>query len=179
VTPSRAPRGLEQTILATAPVAPAPIAAEVADLANRIETGQRLPGALRVFADRLADPTADLVVGALLLAAEQQAKDLGQLLGRLATAARDQAAMRMRIAAARARMHSSVRIIVGCTAAVTVGLLLWSRSYLQPYDSALGQVVLLGAGLCFATAFGWLEHISRVEEPPRVLTGRPAGGAAS
>jgi Flp pilus assembly protein TadB len=168
--------GLEQTILATAPVAPAPIAAEVTELANRLEQGERLPAALRAFVDRLADPTADLVVAALLLAAEQQAKDLGHLLGRLAAAARDQAGMRMRIAAARARMRSSVRIIVGCTVVLTVGLLAWSRSYLHPYDSVVGQVVLFGIGLCFTAAFAWLERISRMDEQPRVLTGLTTGG---
>lgn len=169
--------GLEQTILATAPVAPGPIAEQITDLAGRIERGERLPDALRGLADRLADPTADLVVGALLLAAEQQAKDLGQLLGRLAAAARDQAAMRMRIAATRARMRSSVRIIVGCAVSLTVGLLVWSRSYLHPYDSVVGQLVLLGVGVCFTAAFGWLARISRLDEQPRVLTG-PTGPTA-
>jgi tight adherence protein B len=166
--------GLEQTILVTAPVAPAPIAADVAVLAGGIQRGERLPAALRDLAGRLADPTADLVVGALVLAAEQQARDLGSLLGRLAAAAREQAAMRMRIAAARARIRSSVRIIVAATAALTAALVVWSRPYLRPYDSLSGQVVLLVIGACFAAAFTWLDRIARVDDPPRVLTG-PGG----
>jgi tight adherence protein B len=80
--------GLEQAILAAEPVAPAPIREHVVLLAARIRRGQRLPAALRAFAAETADPTADLVVAALLLAAEQQARDLAQLLGSLADSAR-------------------------------------------------------------------------------------------
>ncbi|TDD67230.1 pilus assembly protein TadB [Actinomadura darangshiensis] len=161
--------GLEQAIAATAPVAPAPIAEDLTDLAARIESGQRLGNALRAFADRLTDPTADLVVASLILAAEQQSRDLGQLLGRLATAAREQAAMRMRVAAGRARLRSSVRIIVVCTSGVTLGLLVWSRPYLAPYDGPVGQMVLAMVGATFAAGFVWLRRISRTEQPARVL----------
>jgi Flp pilus assembly protein TadB len=169
--------GLEQTILATAPVVPGPIAAEITTLARSIEAGARLPIALRDAADQLADPMADLVISALVLAAEQHAKDLGALLGRLAATAREHAAMRMRTAAARARIRSSVRIIVGSTATLTVGLLVWSRSYLHPYDSVTGQLVLLGIGGCFSVGFAWLSRVARMDEQPRVLTGLARGGS--
>ena len=78
--------GLEQAIVATATVAPLPIRAEVVTLAVRLE-GERLAPALRAFADEVADPTCDLVVAALILAAEHQAQRLGELLGSLAQAA--------------------------------------------------------------------------------------------
>ena len=109
--------GLEQAILATEPVAPAPIREQVVLLAARIRRGQRLPDALRAFAAETADPTADLVVAALLLAAEQQARDLAQLLGSLADSARQHAVMRMRVAAGRARVRTAARIIIAVTMA--------------------------------------------------------------
>lgn len=174
--------GLEQAIVATVPAAPTPIAEDLAELARRIEAGQRLGDALHAFADRLTDPTADLVVASLILAAEQQSRDLGQLLGRLATAAREQAAMRMRVAAGRARLRSSVRIIMACTVVLTVGLSLWSRPYLAPYDSAVGQLVLGMVAVTFSAAFAWLRRISKVEQPTRVLapgTARVSSGARS
>ncbi|MEU5885023.1 type II secretion system F family protein [Spirillospora sp. NPDC047279] len=171
--------GLEQTILATAAVAPPPIAEEVAELAARLEAGDRLGDALHAFADRLADPTADLVAVSLILAAETEASDLGRLLGRLAAAAREQAGMRMRVAAGRARVRSSVRIIVAATLTLAGGLLLWSREYLAPYDSAVGQSVLIVIGVSFAGAFGWLRRISRIEEPRRVLGAWPTASLSS
>jgi tight adherence protein B len=162
--------GLEQAILATAPIAPAPVRDYVAGLAARIRQGQRLPAGLRAFATEAADPAADLVVAALLLAAEQQARDLGQLLAGLADSARQHAAMRMRIAASRARIRTGSRIIIAATMALTVGLLAWSRAFLQPYDTAAGQLVLAAVGGCFAAAFWWLNRIAGIADPPRILT---------
>ena len=98
-----------------------PIRAEVATLALRLE-GERLVPALRAFADEVADPTCDLVVAALVLAAEHQAHRLGELLGSLAQAARDQATMRLRVEAGRARARTSVKVIVGATGGLVFGL---------------------------------------------------------
>lgn len=174
--------GLEQALLATQPVAPEPIRSQVTALAVRIRQGERLPAALRAFAADLADPTGDLVVAALLLAAQQQASDLGQLLGNLAETARAHAGMRMRIAAGRARVRTAVRIIIAATVALVLGLLVFSREFLQPYDSAAGQLVLAAVGGLFAGAFWLLQKIARFGEPQRFLTefaalGRPNEGA--
>ena len=93
--------GLEQAIVATADVAPSPIRTEVRALASALGQ-ERLVPALRTFASELADPTGDLVVAALVLAAGHEARKLADLLGSLAGAARDQAAMQLRIDAGRA-----------------------------------------------------------------------------
>jgi Flp pilus assembly protein TadB len=162
--------GLEQAILATAPLAPAPIRGEIIDLAARLENGERLAPSLRRLADQLADPTGDLVIAALVKAAEQQARQLSDLLGALAHTAREQASMRMRVEAGRARTRTSVRVIVGTTLVFAVAVVLLNRSYLSAYDSAAGQVVLLGIGLLFAGGFAWLARISRVPEPTRFLS---------
>ena len=166
--------GLEQAIAATAPVAPAPIRAEVAELAARLQAREPLPLALRAFADRVEDPTADLVVSALVLAAERQARNLGVLLGALATAARDQATMRLRVDAGRARTRTAVRVVTVTTLAMAAGLAMLSRGYLDPYDDALGQLVLAFVGLCFGGAFWWLSRMARVPVPERFLVGRAA-----
>ncbi|KAA2253311.1 pilus assembly protein TadB [Solihabitans fulvus] len=162
--------GLEQAILATAPLSPPAIRAEVTGLAARIENGDRLAPSLRALADRLADPTGDLVIAALVLAAEQQARQLGDLLGSLAHAAREQASMRMRVEAGRARTRTSVRVIVGTTIGFAVAVVLLNRPYLSAYDSAGGQVVLLIIGVLFSLGFAWLVRIARVTEPTRFLS---------
>ena len=86
--------GLEQAILATAPLSPEAMREQVTALAGRLATRVRLDGALRDFAAEVADPVADLVVAALMLAADQQARGLGELLSSLAASARPPAAMR-------------------------------------------------------------------------------------
>lgn len=162
--------GLEQAILATAPLAPPAIRGEIIDLAVRIENGDRLAPSLRQLADELADPTGDLVIAALVLAAEQQARQLGDLLGSLAHAAREQASMRMRVEAGRARTRTSVRVIVGTTLCFAVAVVLLNRAYLSAYDSATGQIVLLGIGVLFGLGFAWLARVARVTEPERFLS---------
>ncbi|WP_027946969.1 type II secretion system F family protein [Amycolatopsis taiwanensis] len=162
--------GLEQAILATASLAPAPIRNEITDLSTKIENGDRLAPSLRVLADRLADPTGDLVIAALVLAAEQQARQLSDLLGSLAHAAREQASMRMRVEAGRARTRTSVRVIVGTTLTFAVAVVLLNRAYLSAYDTVTGQIVLLGIGVLFGFGFAWLVRIATLPEPDRFLT---------
>lgn len=166
--------GLEQAIAATAAVAPPAIRTQVATLAARVER-DRLGPALRAFADDVADPSCDLVVAALLLAAEQQASRLGELLGTLATAAREQATMRLRVEASRARTRTSVKLIVGMTLGLALFLAVLNHGYLSPYDSAVGQLVLLLVGGLFALSFAWMARISRPVEPARLLSVETTG----
>ncbi|GAA1994226.1 type II secretion system F family protein [Kitasatospora viridis] len=161
--------GLEQTLLATAATAPLPIRTEVAELAERIRHGRRLPDALRDFQNELGDPLGDLVVLALLGAAGRQSGRLGELLAGLAFAAREQAQMRTRTAASRARVRTSVRIVVGTTLGMALGLVVLNRDYLTPFDGAQGQLVLLIVGGLFAAAFAWLRRIAAFTEPARLL----------
>lgn len=162
--------GLEQAIVVTAPIAPAPIRAEVTALAARLEAGRRLSPSLRGLADELDNPSGDLVVAALIQASERQARQLGELLSTLAQAARDQVGMRLRVEANRARTRTSTRVIVGTTLAFAAGLVLLNRDYLSAYNDAAGQLVLLAVGGLFAVGFGWLARIARISEPPRLIT---------
>ena len=162
--------GLEQAILATAPLAPIPIRGHVTELAARLENGERLAPSLRRLADQLDDPIGDLVIAALVKAAEQQARRLGDLLGALAHTAREQVSMRLRVEAGRARTRTSVRVIVGTTLTFAVAMVLLNRSYLSAFDSATGQVVLLGIGMLFAVGFAWLQRISHIAAPARMLS---------
>ncbi|MBU8857779.1 type II secretion system F family protein [Micromonospora sp. WMMB482] len=168
--------GLEQAITATAPVTPQPIRPQVQALAGAVRGGARLPDALRVFADDLADPTADLVVRALTQAAGYHGGQLSQCLTSLAVTARELAGIRMRVAAKRAATRTAARVITGTAAAMVAGLILLNRGFLAPYGTVTGQLVLLVVGAVFAAGFWWLARVSRLPEPPRVFAG-PAGTA--
>ena len=165
--------GLEQAIVTTAPLAPAPIRPQIRALIVRLER-QRLAPALSQLADDLADPTADLVVSALTLAASGEAQDLSDLLGSLAGAARDNATMRLKMEAWRARTRTSVRIITTVTVCMALLLVVLNRSYLSPFDTAAGQAVLLAVVACFAGGLWWLASMARYAAPERFVIGQRA-----
>ena len=117
---------------------------------------------------------ADFVVAALVIAAEKEARDLGALLGHLADAARDEARMRTRVWVGRARSRSAVRIIVVVVVCMVMGLLAFNRAYLQPYDSAGGQLVLGAIIATFVGSFVTMERLGRIAMPQRFVGRRVA-----
>jgi tight adherence protein B len=170
--------GLQQSLTASAVEAPHPIREEVNRMAIRLRTGWPLPHTLRSFAADLADPTGDLVVAGLLMAAEGSGRRLAETLTELAACARATIASRQRVAAARHRNRTSARVILAATAAMGAGLVLLNRGYLTPFDSPRGQLVLLFAGACFAIALWWLARLMTTREPARLLAGTAHPGPA-
>jgi Flp pilus assembly protein TadB len=171
--------GLEQAITASAIESPEPIRDEVTRLATRLNRSWRLADALRALAGELADPTADQVVAGLLMAARGSAGQLGEVLGEVAASARAKVASRQRIAASRKRNRTSARVIVGATLAMAGVLALINHGYLRPFDTPLGQLVLLvGTGGCFSFSFWWLARLMRPQDTARILAGvaEPAQG---
>lgn len=162
--------GLEQTVLATADIAPDALESELRKLAAAVRSGGPLPAALRQFAEDADDPLADVVVAALVMAAEQQASQLAPLLGELADSVREQVAMRQRTDASRASVRTGVRVTVLVTLGMAAGLVVFNRPYLDPFNTLTGQVVLAAVGGLFAASFGYLTAISRVEDPVRLIS---------
>ncbi|HEX7196924.1 MAG TPA: type II secretion system F family protein [Candidatus Limnocylindria bacterium] len=163
--------GLQEAIVATGPLAPAPIRPEVQRLAHRISTrGQRLAPALRAFADELAHPLGDMVVTSLLLASERQGR-MGDLLGEVAVSARKTVAMRLRVEATRARTYVTTRLIVGITVLISVWLIGFRRDYLAPFDSPGGQVMLVLIGSIFCVAGVLMHRMATPTELARLLGG--------
>ena len=166
--------GLEEAIVATAVAPPAAIETEVKRLAERLRH-QRLVDALVAFGNDLHHPSGDLVVAALTIAARMEAADLTGLLSRLAVSIRDDATMRVKIEVSRSRLRTSAKIILGAVAATVVMLLVLNRSYLDAYDSTLGQVVLAVVGAIFAAGAWLLDRMSDIDLPERFVPRR--GGA--
>ncbi|MBW3643809.1 MAG: type II secretion system F family protein, partial [Actinobacteria bacterium] len=163
--------GVQEAIVATGPLAPAPIAAEVRRLVEAISTRrERLAPALERFAEELAHPLGDMVVTSLLLASGRQGR-LGDLLGEVARSARQTATMRLRVEAARARTYVTTRLIVGITVAIAAWLVVFRRPYLAPFDSAGGQVMLVVIGSVFLGAGVLMHRMAQPSEPARLLGG--------
>lgn len=167
--------GLEEAIVATAPVAPRPIGSEVQMMVRRLEH-QRLPDALVAFGEDLNHPSGDLVVAALVIAARMEAADLSGLLSRLAEAIRGEARMRIRVEVGRTSVRTATKVIVGVVVAAVVFLAIANRSYLTVYDSVGGQIML--AVICgIFSVGGWLlTRMAEIDLPERFTarTGEPA-----
>jgi tight adherence protein B len=158
--------GLEEAIVATETVAPAPIASEVRSLVRRLQH-QPLAAALTEFGTRVRHPSADLVVAALLLATRMEASDLSGLLSRLADAIRGDARMRIRVEVGRTKVRTATKVIVGVVTASIVFLAVGNREYLAVYNTPTGQIVLMVIGGVFAFG-GWLlERMAAVDLPER------------
>ena len=171
---SLAAGGLRDALRASRRVAPVAIRAEVARLVDRAEFTP-LPAALRQFAAEVDDPVADSVVAALVIAVERQASGLRDLLSEVAHAARNTAAMRMRVEAGRARSYQQARLVVGFSVVFSVLLAVASPSFMAPYGSAGGQIVLGVIGVLFLTAMAGMNRLARPVERARLLGG--IGGA--
>jgi tight adherence protein B len=162
--------GLNQAVAATARVAPLVIRTPVQALAARAE---RIPlsQALTMFAAEVDDPVADLIVSALVIADERQARNLTGLLSEIAASARSQSAMRLRVETGRARTYASSQAIVVITLGLVVMLLVTSPKFLDPYDSVVGQLVMAVIGGLFIGALWGLVQLGRPVVTPRLLAG--------
>lgn len=169
--------GLEQAIPASVRAAAPVLQPHLQMLVDRLHTRMPLPQALQRFADDLGDPSADLVVAALILNARLRGPGLRQLLGALAGSAREELDMRRRVEANRRSTRRSVQIVMGVTLGVAGLLVVFNRPYVAEYDGFLGQLVLIVVLAMFAAGFVWLKRLARFDTPSRLLTassGSPA-----
>ncbi len=150
-------------------------------LIDRLRARTPLPTALQNLADELDDPSADIIVAALILNARLRGPGLREVLGALAKSAREEVDMRQRVMAQRASTRRSVQIVVGVSVAFVLGLAVFNRDFVEPYGSPLGQLVLAAVCAMFACGFWWLRKLSQIETPERFLVraDRQAPGAGT
>lgn len=161
--------GLEQAIPATTYAAAPAIRPALERLADRLRVRTPLPTALQGFADDLDDPSADLVVAALILNSRLRGPGLRDVLSSLAGSAREDLEMRRRISASRSSTRRSVQIVMGVTVIFVLVLAVFNRSYVEPYGSPIGQLVLLVVIGLFAGGFIWMRRLSEYETAERFL----------
>jgi len=170
--------GIEQAIRDTASLAKPPIARQVAGLAGALSAGVRLPEALEAFKSDVDHHAADLVATSLRRAAASHAGNLASQLGWLAQAVRDRVAAVQRVETARTETKTSARLVIIIVVTVGVGLWLFNRPLLEPYNSPAGQVVLAVVAGIWVTAAVWLQRLTRIPEPARVLADEPPPAGA-
>lgn len=119
--------------------------------------------------DRLADPSFDLVAGALQLHDEVGGQRFRACLGQLAEALRADLAMRDRLAATRARIVYSARLLALVPALLLVLLRWWSPLAAQTFDDAFGQILLAACALAVAGGYAAMLWMARLPGDDRVL----------
>lgn len=164
--------GLTSAIVATADVAPAPVADQVRTLAARLQAGTDPRRALHRFAAELDDPVAEQVVAALLLHLADRGEHLAEVLAAIAADTGKQVSMRREVHAKRTQPRTTVRFMTGF--GVIVVAVLARGDLISAYTTGRGQLVLLALAGGFVAVLVWVRTLSRPPAQPRFLRPPPA-----
>jgi Flp pilus assembly protein TadB len=168
--------GLEQAIPASTRIAAPAIREPLVRLVDRLHTRVPMPDALRMFAADLNDPSADLIIAALIINARLRGPGLRDLLGALSRSVREELDMRRKVSAERKSTRRSVIIVIIVSVGMALILALVDRNFLKPYNAPAGQVVLAFIVGLYAAGILWLRRLARFEPPQRMLGDPAAAG---
>jgi hypothetical protein len=163
-----ASRGLEQALTDSLRIAPAPIHAPVASLADRLNNRAATEGALRAFAAELDDPVGDLIATALILASRRRGPGTRDALATLADAVAQEVRLRRDVEAERASLRTTLMVIVISVGTLTA-VFFASGTLAAPYGTALGQLVLAAVTGLYAVGLWWMKRLSAITTGSRIL----------
>jgi Flp pilus assembly protein TadB len=161
--------GLEQAIPSSIRVADGSIREPLMRLVDRLHTRMPMHMALRRFAEDLDDPSADMIIAALIINSRLRGPGLRDLLGALADSVREEMDMRRKVNATRRATRRSVQIVIGVSVAMALILAVLDRGFLAPYDSVFGQFVLAIIVALYGVGIVWLRRLARFDQPQRLL----------
>ena len=164
--------GLEQALVATLRSTPAAIAPEVTRLVARLRARWVTEDALRAFADELDDATGDLVAANLILGSRRRGAGLASVLEGLAESVAADARARRQVEADRAKPRATARWVTLISVGVLV-ILAVSGTYVEPYQSALGQVILVALLTMYVATLVWMKRMAIGRAMPRFLAPVP------
>jgi len=160
--------GLEQALVATLKSTPAPLRADVSRLVARLRARWTTESAVRAFADDLNDPTGDIIAANLLLGAQRRGDGLATILEGLAESVALDIRARRQVEADAAKPRATARWVTIITAVVLVGLFL-TGTYVAPYKTGVGQLILLLLLGAYAVVLVWMKKIAAGPNPLRFL----------
>jgi len=163
--------GLEQALVATLRSTPAPIADEVQRLVTRLRARWDTEKALRAFADELDDATGDLIAANLILGARRRGAGLASVLEGLAESVSADVRARRQVEADRAKPRATARWVTVISASVLVVLAL-SGTYVEPYRTPVGQVLLVLLLSAYVATLIWMRRMAAGKPLPRFLATR-------
>lgn len=162
--------GLEQALPATLDGAPPLLRRPLRNMVNRLEVRTPLPVALTAFADEVDDRSADKVVAALSLTAQQRAGSLKRVLTTLAQNTRSELEMRRKVLNERngVRRQSS-QVALGILALAGLQAL-FLHDWVEPYDTVVGQGILAILAAVYLLLLIRLQRLAAPEPQPRFLS---------
>lgn len=150
--------GIEESIAVSVRTAPRSIEREVADLNVRLQSRIPTGDALTAFARAIGDPRADLVSAALLLRMKDRGPGLADVLSDLAARTSNVVRRRRDVEADRAKHRTTTRWICTITLVVIVGFS-FNKSYIEPYGTPLGMLVLIILMASVVALFWWMSRL--------------------
>lgn len=160
--------GLEQALIATLRSTPDAIRPGVGRLVARLRARWSTEAALRAFADDLDDATGDLIAANLILGAKRRGPGLASVLEALAESVSADVRARRQVEADRAKPRTTARWVTIITIGV-LAVLAFTGTYVDPYKSPFGQLllsVLLGA---YAAVLIWMRRMAAGKPLPRFI----------
>jgi tight adherence protein B len=170
--------GLNQAIIRSTRDAPLALVDELSDLAAHLRAGVPTTDALDRLGDQLADASADEVLVRLKLHSTDRGQRLVDVLERISAGIAQEVEMRREIWADRADPRLTTKFMTILSVVVLV-LLFANNTYMAPFVTILGQVVLT---LCISVFVGLLVWIRRLSQPtrvPRLLAGAESRAGAT
>jgi len=168
--------GLEQALVTSLRSTPEPIKPEVSRLVARLRARWSTEDALRMFADELDDATGDLVAAYLILGARRRGSGLASVLQGLADSVAEDVTARRKVEADRAKPRANARNVTLISAGVLV-ILACNGSFMAPYATPLGQVILAVLLTAYAACLVWLRRMSQGHPLPRFMGSTVRKGA--
>jgi tight adherence protein B len=158
--------GLHEAIPASVETAPPILVRPLGNLTADLAAREPLPSALRHLAAELADPTADLVIAAMLMNLNARGPGLSASLGRLAESIREELDLRRRIEAVRRGGRRNVQIMIAMVllmAALMTFVL--PPQFSHPYRDWRGELVLTLVIGIFGGCFAWMRRAADADVP--------------
>ncbi len=162
--------GLESVIPKTAVTASDVLAVPLRHLSARLSVRVPLPQALSLFADEVDHDRADLVVGALALAARQRKGQLSRVLTALSASLRDELEQRTKVMRERNVIRREAAQVAGLSAALVIAASFFAPPSLPASTSTLAQLLPVALATGFVFVFSRVRKLAEPDRKPRFLS---------
>ncbi|MER6117943.1 type II secretion system F family protein [Streptomyces sp. NPDC001743] len=160
---------LEATIQRSLETVPKAIREEVQLLVSRQQAGWVPQDAYRAFADDLNDSMVDEVAALLILHVEDRGSGLSKAMRELADALQHEVLARREVEADRQKPRTNDRwVTIFCLG--IFGITAFSGTYVEPYNTVTGQLVLAFVAVAFVLVKIWMRRMAILEPAPRFLS---------
>ncbi|MFJ9967268.1 type II secretion system F family protein [Streptomyces avermitilis] len=166
---------LEATIQRSLETVPKAIREEVRLLVSRQQAGWVPQAAYRAFADDLNDAMVDEVAALLILHVEDRGSGLSKALRELAEALQHEVLSRREVEADRQKPRTNDRwVTIFCLG--IFGITAFSGTYVEPYNTVTGHLVLAFVAVAFVLVKIWMRRMAALEPAPRFLSSADRSG---